>query len=127
MRIENRGDTEYLVGAPEECDGCDEVHVESGACCHHLGGEHLAVGYSGSDGACKILARWPIGPAQTAPDQFALGVVEGLRRVASMMRDLDGRVVFAERKLELLAECIAAEIEDVNGATASGLTVRGKR
>jgi hypothetical protein len=66
MRIEKRGDTEYLTGAPEECDGCEDVHVGGGACCHHLDGEHLAVAWPGNDGASKVLARWPIEQAAQA-------------------------------------------------------------
>jgi hypothetical protein len=126
MRIEKRGDGEYLIGAPEACDGCDETHAEGGPCCHHLNGEHLAVGWPKRDGACEILVRWPIEPAQTTPDPFALGIIDGLRRVESMLRDLEQRRgIGAERKLELLAESIAAEIADVNDAIANRLHVRG--
>jgi hypothetical protein len=69
MRIEKRSDADYLIGAPVECDGCDEVSEDGEVCCHHLNGEHLAVSHPRSDGACEILARWPIDPATatTAP------------------------------------------------------------
>lgn len=127
MRIEKRDGVEYLFGAPDACDGCDEVHVDGDVCCHHLNGEHLAVAWPNSDGASEILARWPIEAAVAPTDPFALGVVDGLRRVESMMRDLEQRCgIGAERKLELLAECIASEIADVNDAIASGLPVRSE-
>ena len=127
MRIEKRGDTEYLIGAPDACDGCDEVHQSSEPCCHHLNGEHLAVAWPGSDGASEILARWPIDPATAPVDPFALGIVDGLRRVEGMLRDLsERRAIGAERKLELLAAEIVAEIADVNDAIANRLPVRGE-
>lgn len=66
-RIEVRDGVEWLVAAPDECDGCAAEHEVGGPCCHHLNGEHLAVAYPNSDGDCEILARWPIEPAGTSP------------------------------------------------------------
>jgi hypothetical protein len=60
MRIEKRGEDEWLIGAPDACDGCDEFAEDGGQCCHHLSGEHLAVAWPGNDGASLIFARWPI-------------------------------------------------------------------
>lgn len=112
MHIEKRGNVEYLIGAPDACDGCDAVN-EGGACCHHLNGEHLSVAWPSSDGACEILSRWPIVAESAA---FARGVLDGLRRVESMLASLEGRGLDDGRKLELLRECISAEIADVSKA-----------
>lgn len=125
MRIEKHGDVEYLIGAPKKANNCD-VSVDGWYCYHHFDGQHVATDASLENGDQRIRCRWPIEPTDAPTDPFALGVVDGLRRVESMIRDLDGRVVLADRKLELLAECIAAEVADVNDAIANRQPVRGE-
>jgi hypothetical protein len=120
MRIEKRGDSEYLVGAPDKCDGCNDVHVVGGPCCDHLNGEHLAATCPRGDGACEILARWPIERASSAAalrsaDEIAREMVPDARRDGaescwrSCVRDEADYVPLEPQPDELTAQQIVAD------------------
>ncbi|MGK3981360.1 hypothetical protein WMF38_57715 [Sorangium sp. So ce118] len=64
MRVERRGDGEYIVNSGYVINACPEK--SNGWLCHyHHDGEHLATVPDGdaADGAELIAARWPIAPA----------------------------------------------------------------
>jgi len=69
MRIEKRDDGEWLAGIPnDDINDCPEER-DGWECHYHVGGEHVATHYSdtAADGAERIMARWPIAPAQDEP------------------------------------------------------------
>jgi hypothetical protein len=115
MRIEKRGDTEYLIGDGTGC-GIGSVH---GLCTAHIDGHHLATGLDIGFGR-PVYHRWPIEPAasitisrsaeEIAREMVNVGDFPGTRGYVVSIDDetsgvdLDTSEVLDKEDLDYLAE-----------------------
>jgi hypothetical protein len=61
MRIEQRHNGEYLVDVEGDMNDCMERSPQLGLLCtRHLNGEHVSGGHMTSDGAIRVVVRWPM-------------------------------------------------------------------